>query len=210
MKHTLLSILLLPLLLFTGCYSYPPNATKAQIWTVRYNNTCVLDNDPADTVAWKITKHVFFDIITLGIAETRYAQIRRNYNYWKQVEIQQKIQEEEERRFRQRLKSFVGKKITDVLAELGPADRVDSDGGTGKIYTYEAIMYESRTSSRGYGYSASSATVYSSDQMATAYGSSSSSLSSSSSSLSWRNRIQVWLNVDKDGIIYATGTKTRR
>ena len=79
MKHTLFSILLLPLLLFTGCTTYPPEMTKLDIWRERSDNMIIQDYDSSGTAAWKVTKRVFYDIITLGIMETRYAQIKRNH-----------------------------------------------------------------------------------------------------------------------------------
>ncbi len=122
MKHTLFSILLLPLLLFTGCTTYPPEMTKLDIWRERSDNMIIQDYDSSGTAAWKVTKRVFYDIITLGIMETRYAQIKRNLRFYTTVYNECKFYD-----------SLIGKPRKELFQYFGAPHSIADDGDGGKI-----------------------------------------------------------------------------
>ena len=125
MKH-LLFLLILPVLLLSGCGSYPPDTTKLEIWRERSNDMIIQDSDSGGTVTWKVSKRVFYDIITLGIMETRYAQIKRNMRYYTGIYNECMF-----------YNNLIGKPRKELFQYFGAPHNITDDGNGGKILIWQ-------------------------------------------------------------------------
>ena len=188
-KLFLLLFSIVALSFFTACASYPPGASKADIWKIRYDNVYLTDDDSFGLATWKVSKHVFWDVFTLCFAEIEYARIRRNHYYWLGVAIREKKQKDADEQLRQFCKTLWGKKRTAAIAAFGPNDEEKTDGEGGKILTWEQNV--ETLNARGF-----------------------INLWTPSVTMSTRRTIKteryiIWFSVDKNGIIYGSGI-TRR
>lgn len=111
--------------LLTSCNTYPQNFTKLDIWKDRAERMLVQKYDSGGKATWKITKRVFYDVITLGIMETRYAQIKRNLRYYSNIYDECEF-----------FDSFIGKRKSDLLLQFGAPHYVTDDGDGGKIFIW--------------------------------------------------------------------------
>lgn len=181
----------------TGCASYPVGASKAEVWTARYEQNIIQDDDTGGEIAWKCTKHALWDIFTICFAEIYYARVRSNYGYWLGIERQKQMQIESElaadKKFQEYLEKYRGKAVQEILMKFGPSDKITGDGAGGKIYSYEQSwdVIERKLSLNFW-------------SVGVAGGASGTAKGSIE-----RIRYIYWFNVNEAGTVYGSGTSKR-
>lgn len=116
-------------ILLAGCATYPPDATKKEIWQARYDQNIIKDDDSSWESTCKMTRHVLWDICTLGFAEIHYGRIRYNYRH---------ILEREAYLAKRKvfLDGLVGKNLKNLLAEFGTPESVTDVGGGDQMFVW--------------------------------------------------------------------------
>lgn len=177
-------ILYIGLIGIGGCTSYTEDSLVGRV-TQRYEQNIILKTDSSSEKVKKLSKHIFWDIVTIGLAEMWYDNARSSY-YQYVVDAQNAATKWKQ--FRER---HLGMTENQLVLELGPPDLVTSDGIGGKILLYESSKAEGKT------YLSISHNVQETG-FGTAYGTSSGGGLTTYSA----NVFRLWFAINKKGKVY--------